>query len=969
HDDKPGKSSAPVPRAARSAPIPGLPDIGWIENSQWRNGGSDPIVYFSTSWVVPPVPSSSDSQTVFLFNGMQPDSAAHILQPVLQWGGSGAGGGNYWSITNWYADGQGGAAVTHPPIQVNPGDVLQGVMTCTGQSASGFNYQSSFIGFPSLDVAVTDVEELTWAYETLECYGSDSSTPLTQCSDYPDTPLTAMYGIQIKTGTPGSSGTDASISWAAESNFTDCGQSCQIVSNSSPGGAVYLYYRNVAPSFYFIVDKSTFGLDEVTDVISTSGGTYPNAFWLALEGFTIQQVAGATPSLSGVFDGLSGVTITANPGGVEYENSSDLYTPQRILFPYDITFQHSALAADFPASGSAPNEDPLHASIAVSGTPLSADTVFELSSGADPYFTNVDPAHNNVSYLSQELRVFSTTNGGTPLAGGPTLTSNDPYTFIQNMIGHLNSTGSFTTPGSSDPLNNLPGQTGYETGDSSVTPLVGLSKNYNFAIARVRLRDAAGASAPNVRVFFRLWVAQSFDTDFQPSTTYNSTLGSSGADNGKPVFPLASGSGLTDPSGYTLQTVPFFATGASGAHDYDNSTMNGNIRPITIPMGQDQVWAYFGCFLDVYNSMNQSIFPGTHHCIVAQIAYDDAPIVNSNGVTMSPENSDKLAQRNLQITSSGNPNYPETHRVPQAFDMRPSLPISTQKGSLLNYPDELMIDWGNTPVGSVASIFWPQITVSEVISMAKKLYGHSVFTATDANTLQATVTKGVTYIPIPTGTGKQFGGLITVTLPDTVRVGQEFRIQVRRVTSRQVVERPQQIIPAASTSKRGPKMLNWRYVTGTFQITIPVDTDHALLPAEETTLAIMKWRLQHMSPEYRWYRVVERYIQYLTGRVNGFGGNAGAIPPSLTGVPLKPVHPGGHLKQDRGRVCEVIYDCFGCVKAFVLESCCGERRVVECCEASIGELALRACRERLWLTVLIDEKLNRICEIRVSCCC
>jgi hypothetical protein len=82
----------------------------------------------------------------------------------------------------------------------------------------------------------------------------------------------------------------------------------------------------------------------------------------------------------------------------------------------------------------------------------------------------------------------------------------------------------------------------------------------------------------------------------------------------------------------------------------------------------------------------------------------------ANGVTESPENSDKLAQRNLQITSSGNPSYPLSHRVPQAFDMRPSRDFSRQVGQLLDYPDELMIDWANTPVGSIASIYGRSLT-------------------------------------------------------------------------------------------------------------------------------------------------------------------------------------------------------------------------------------------------------------------
>jgi hypothetical protein len=226
-------------------------DVGWIENAQWRNDGSDPIIYFTTTWIVPPVPASSDGQTVYLFNGMQPDNAAHILQPVLQWGSSAAGGGNYWSIANWYADGQGGQSVVKSPNQVSPGTVLQGVITCTGQSASGYNYTCQFIGYPGIDITVTDAPELTWAYQTLECYGTYAGVvngvptwnPLAQCSDYPGTVVTAMYDIEIKTGTPGGAGTDATIDWAPVTNFTDCGQSCIIVSNASPGGEVDLYYR------------------------------------------------------------------------------------------------------------------------------------------------------------------------------------------------------------------------------------------------------------------------------------------------------------------------------------------------------------------------------------------------------------------------------------------------------------------------------------------------------------------------------------------------------------------------------------------------------------------------------------------------------------------------------------------------------------------------------------------------------
>jgi hypothetical protein len=719
---------------------------------------------------------------------------------------------------------------------------------------------------------------------------------------------------------------------------------------------------------YFVVDKSTYGRDEVNDVINTGGGKYVDAFWLVLEGFSKNQLGGLIPTLSGPFNSISGITIAPDGAGPQFQDASNEYAPQRIRFGYNITFTSQGLSV-FPTTGNPPVEELLNASIKVAGTTVSAETDFELAAGADPYFTNIDPLNNNVFYLSQDIRVFSAANSDTPLAGGPTMTGGDAYGFMQKMIGFLNSTPSFTTPSSSDPLNALPGQTGYETGDSSVTPLNGVNQqNYNFAIARVRLQDVTQAKAPNVRVFFRLWVAQSFDTDFQPSTTYLSTLGTSGDDLGKPVFPLPSGTGLMDPQGNSIQTIPFFATDANGTHDYDGTVTNANIRDIQIPTSADKVWAYYGCFLDVYDASNQSKFPGTHHCIVAQIAYDDAPIINANGVTESPENSDKLAQRNLQITSSGNPSYPLTHRVPQAFDMRPSPTLATTPGELLDYPDELMIDWGNTPVGSIGNIYWPQIDSADILALAAKVYGtsHSLV-ASDANTIRCSVPKGITYIPIPSATGKNFAGLITLELPSTVRVGQEYRVKVRRVATRRfdatIAQGPQTAVEAG-VRKRGT--LNWRYVTGTFQITIPVGSDQELLLPEETTLAVLKWRRDHMSPVYRWYPVMQRYIEYVSGRVLGFGGDPNQIEPSLT--PIFKQAPKPKFVEYQGKVREVVFDCFGDPKGFVLRQCCGEERFFEARERSLSELVLRACREGLRVSVCAaPHHRESVCEIRVGC--
>jgi hypothetical protein len=62
------------------------PDDGWIVDSEWTNTGAIPISYFSTHWIVPPVPATQDGQTIFLFNGLTPTDNSYILQPVLQRG-------------------------------------------------------------------------------------------------------------------------------------------------------------------------------------------------------------------------------------------------------------------------------------------------------------------------------------------------------------------------------------------------------------------------------------------------------------------------------------------------------------------------------------------------------------------------------------------------------------------------------------------------------------------------------------------------------------------------------------------------------------------------------------------------------------------------------------------------------------------------------------------------------------------
>jgi hypothetical protein len=221
-----------APTAALAAP----PTTGFVVDASWANQTGTPITYFATSWEVPPPPATWNGQTIFLFNGIQDATNTHILQPVLQWGTSGAGGGEYWSIACWYAEN--GPSAHTGLIRVDPGTVLTGVMqmipfrVLPGPGARGFSYLCQFCGIGASALTALEIPELTYALETLEVVN------VTRCSDYPQTSHTSMSGIEIRLATG-----EADLAWTPADLVTDCGQHAVVVSNASPGGQVDLFYR------------------------------------------------------------------------------------------------------------------------------------------------------------------------------------------------------------------------------------------------------------------------------------------------------------------------------------------------------------------------------------------------------------------------------------------------------------------------------------------------------------------------------------------------------------------------------------------------------------------------------------------------------------------------------------------------------------------------------------------------------
>jgi len=162
---------------------PGYPS-GWAAYSLYQNG--DVFTDYTGQWNVPANPAQRDLQTLFLFTGFQnqyfdekrsPEAIISIIQPVLQFGPSAAGGGNYWAIASWYVTST-GQAVHSTLVQVNPGDLIVGTMSLTDKHWFIDTKDQNLNKHTSINID-TQVTEL-WAFVTLEVYS------ISNCGQYPN---------------------------------------------------------------------------------------------------------------------------------------------------------------------------------------------------------------------------------------------------------------------------------------------------------------------------------------------------------------------------------------------------------------------------------------------------------------------------------------------------------------------------------------------------------------------------------------------------------------------------------------------------------------------------------------------------------------------------------------------------------------------------------------------------------------
>lgn len=607
-------------------------------------------------------------------------------------------------------------------------------------------------------------------------------------------------------------------------------------------------------NLFFIMDRSTISDDEIEAMLlSGSPARIDDAFYIVVDGYSPNQLGftSATmqhqPTLS-FSSSVSGMTITADRLVFEYSNH--LNRRQRLTWVYRIEFTNiSGFTAPLQTIT-------LQATMDTQG---GSGTLY-LIQQPNPY--EID---GPVSWLSTDLRVFQVRSGDPPVFGASI--GSGPNNFITQVLTNLNDPSNTTADQAFESIS-----TNQQTSRLELSEKVGGVSVYNFALARVRYRSAV-TDADNVRVFFRLFPWETSSVEYNLATGYRRYQ------SGGLVVPLL-GRKNND-----VTSIPCFASPRinSAMTDMTTQTDMPNVQKIEKDTGGAEVSNYFGCWLDI-NQLQEQFplqFPSTnsdgpyttarktiqehvrneHQCLVAEIVF--MPAQAQPGST--PSNSDKLAQRNLAIVETTNPGMVFSRRIPQTFEIQPSLSTLEQ--------DELMFDWGNVPAGSVATVYMPGISSREVLTLASQKYRHHRLKRIDEHTIKFE-TGGINYLPIPFSDGS-FPGLLTIDLPAGIKKDQVFKVIVRQVSG----GRSQFDLRHAIKEKT----VGWRYIVGSFQLTIPVRDRAGILPAQERLLSNLRWIERAIPAANRWASVFGKYVAQVADRVDALGGDSKKVAPSPSG--------------------------------------------------------------------------------------
>lgn len=689
------------------------------------------------------------------------------------------------------------------------------------------------------------------------------------------------------------------------------------------------------PEIQLILERSTFSQDEAAAnsnfeaaILVTVDGLKPTQF----PGGGISTLSPSSTQLTAWAPAITPVTPTGLnivPTGVVSDDPTLPDRLQRITFTYRLEVG----AAAFGFGGDSSNIRLDATLTSAFSRALTATAFIQLVKSANPFM--LDLANGNTTpWLSSDLRVFPVVAGG-PAVLGRTLAANatrsQALSFLRSLVSNM-SVAQFESLSTTAALSPFPTATGSNR------------KVYNFAVARVRV-SGAGASARDVRVFFRIFTSQT-----TAALTYRESA------TGVPLEGYAETTGpnpiaLPGPNSAGNEWLSFPMFSAPRVSPPATQTDAGNVKDVS-PASS----SFFGALID--NNLNDPYLPltpisggaavdlptlmmGEHQCIVGQIEFAGTTVPSGS----TPFTSDKLSQRNIALSAIANPGLEASRMAIHTFEIEATPHASAANRS----PDELLLDWGSgAPDGTEVRIFIPTWSAHEVVELADRVYPRHEIRAIDAHTV-AVPGGGLRYVPIPTCARRQTG-VIAAQFRLGIKKGQRFDLSVRQVTTRSRsidVDRPKETrisldeaaklieglgieatspergtkdvaaVPARGVFQLGKNRIlvtdlrvldaagdhalvlqypdphsvanarreagRWRETIGAFQLGIPVSVKEDMLDHHLRLLSVLRWRAEWLRPNSRWYVTFTRYVDLIADKVRALGGDPWKVPATPDG--------------------------------------------------------------------------------------
>ncbi len=211
----------------------------WVASVNSTSPG--PITSLGADWIVPPTPTSAQTQTLFFFPGVEPAATGDvILQPVLAWNGF---GDRAWTIASW-ACCKDGNSFNSAPVSVAAGHRLTGTLiggSCNGGVCANWTIttKDDTTARATTFAATADGEQMSWVFGgAMEIYGVDT------CSEYPGSTNMSFTNIQIR-NSAGSLVLPAWTAWSAASTVTpNCNPQFNSLQVSGPNGTISSWKLN-----------------------------------------------------------------------------------------------------------------------------------------------------------------------------------------------------------------------------------------------------------------------------------------------------------------------------------------------------------------------------------------------------------------------------------------------------------------------------------------------------------------------------------------------------------------------------------------------------------------------------------------------------------------------------------------------------------------------------------------------------